>query len=252
MLYIHSAFLFVSFVLTLIISSYQEQPNKKGRPRSVKSSVKLPLPHHREVSQQQCESTQLPHQAPHYASLINPGTIQHNYTELIIAKRNTSESSKSDQQLLQVHTTTATSQGNLNTMPQQIGDYTALINRPEDTSHGYQKLTRPEKSSKSASDHEQFSKVYSTVVRQDGQKVTVRYTISDPPDEHQIENPALADGNKDFAMKNIISRSSSRDVTTAPVDKAVQESATYCTVVRQGGEKVTIRIQAPTEEQDPW
>ena len=206
-----------------------------------------------QINQEQTESTRTSHQAPHYTSLINPGTISHDYTELTITRMPTNESSTSNQQHPQVYSN-VTSQDNQNTMPHQVQHYTALVTQPEATSHSYAQLIRPEESSrKLASDNEQCSKVYSTVVRQDGKKVTVKFTVSDPPELHQIENPASAEGYSDLAEENITSTSSSRNMTS-PTDRDAQESATYTysTVVRQGGEKVTIRMQALTKEQHPW
>ena len=205
-------------------------------------------------NQEQTEPTGTSPQASHYTSLINPGATCHDYTEVTVTRMPRNQSAMSNQQQHPPMYSNVSSQGSLNTMPQQVGDYIALISRPE--AHGYAELTRPEKSSttKSASNHKQCSKVHSTVVRRDSKKVTVKFSTSDsdPLDVHQIENPAVVDGKRDLAVKNTTSRLSSRNVRSAPTDQTVQESATYCTVVRQGGEKVTIRIQAPTGDQESW
>ena len=204
-----------------------------------------------QLNQEQTEGTGISHKASHYASLINPGTSSHDYTQLIATRMPSNEATTSNQQHPQVRSN-ASSQDDPKTMPHQVQHYTALIGRPEATSHDYAKLILPEKSSaKSTSDNEQHSKGYSNAVRKDRKKVTVRFAVSDSPKAHQVEHPALAEGDSDHAKKNITSHPSSRNVTP-PSDRAVQESAMYSTVVRQGGEKVTIRIQAPTEEQDPW
>ena len=203
---------------------------------------------------EQTESTSTSHQAPHYTSLVNPGTSRHDYTELITGMMPSNESTTSNQQ----HPlySNVIPQDNQNTMPHQVQQYTALIHQTEATTHSYAELIRPETSSrKSTSDNEQHSKVYSSVMRQDdGKKVTVKFAISDPSGEiHQIENQALVDSNSDLVEESIASHSANRNMTAA-TDRDSQKSATcmYSTVVRQGGEKVTIRILAPTEEQDPW
>ena len=201
------------------------------------------------------DSTETSHQPPsHYTSLVNPGTFSHNYTELMIARKHTSNSSPSgSNQHHPLVNSNVISQDNQNTMPHQVQRYTALIRQTEATTHSYAELIRPEMSSrKSTSNSEQRSKVYSTVVRQDNKKVTVKFAISDPPEEiHQIENQASAEGNSDLAKENITSHSSKWH-RTAPTDRAARERTMYSTVVRQGGKKVTIRTQAPMEEQDPW
>lgn len=133
---------------------------------------------------------------------------------------------------------------------QQAHHYTSPMDPKATTGHYYADLTRS-KPSESPSISEQSQQVYSTVIRQDGKKVTVHFTVSDPSEQHQNENPLLANDKNDLANENITSGASSSNVA-APTGRDVQVRAIHSTVVRQDGEKITIRVQTPMEEQDSW
>ena len=91
--------------------------------------------------------------------------------------------------------------------------------------------------------------VYNTIVKQEGKKVTVKFTAPNLPHDHHNENNAANhDRERNLTSLDEVSESSTLPEanTTFNSEAAPLTGAMYSTVVRQDGKKVTISIQAPT------
>ena len=137
-------------------------------------------------------------QAHTYTSLMNPEATNpeatnHGYADLIRSKEPISESTGNSEQRPHEYNSVIRQDEN-KAAPHEANHYTDLTNPQPVTSHIYTDLTRSKApTNESTRNSHQCLQEYCTVVRQDGKKVTVKFTVSDPPEQYQNENPVLAD-----------------------------------------------------------
>ena len=116
-------------------------------------------------------------------------------------------------------------------------------------SHQYDVIERPEAPSNQCTTEQQgHLQEYSTIIRQESKKVTVKFTVSSPPQHHQNEaNTGHPDRESNLTSLDETSKASNPPEANATINGETdpQVGAIYSTVVRQDGKKVTIRIQAP-------
>ena len=119
-------------------------------------------------------------QAHAYASLMNPDTSDRGYEQPI--RKSTSNSEQRPHEYDPV-----IRQYENQAAPHKAHHYTSLTNPQPPTSHVYTDLTRSEEAmdETTGNDH-QCLQEYCTVVRQEGKKVTMKFTISDPPEQHEV------------------------------------------------------------------